>query len=126
MAVIVKPTVCSARSADSRPVPGPLTNTESTFMPCSMALRPQFSAATWAAYGVDLRAPLKPCEPDDDQAMVLPCTSEMVIMVLLKVALTCAIPELMFLRSFLRAREAAAVALAGAAAVSGFAMSSYP
>jgi hypothetical protein len=37
--------------------------------------------------------------PDDDQAMVLPCASVMVIMVLLKVALTCATPEEMFLRS---------------------------
>src|SRR5689334_14396869 len=55
--------------------------------------------------------------------MVLPCTSEMVIMVLLNVALTCAMPELMFLRSFFRARGAAvAGALAEAAAVSGFAM----
>src|SRR3990172_1025916 len=37
--------------------------------------------------------------PDDDQAMVLPCASVMVIMVLLNVALTWATPELMFLRS---------------------------
>src|SRR3972149_2985836 len=37
--------------------------------------------------------------PDEDQAMVLPCASVMVIMVLLNVALTWATPELMFLRS---------------------------
>jgi hypothetical protein len=37
--------------------------------------------------------------PDDDQAMVLPCASVMVIIVLLKLALTCATPEVMFLRS---------------------------
>src|ERR1700692_4462200 len=37
--------------------------------------------------------------PADDHAMVLPCASVMVIMVLLKVAFTCATPEAMFLRS---------------------------
>src|SRR5215470_5043400 len=37
--------------------------------------------------------------PDDDQAMVLPWASVMVIIVLLKEALTCATPEVMFLRS---------------------------
>src|SRR5262245_45573065 len=40
--------------------------------------------------------------PDDDQGMVLPCASVMVIMVLLNEALTCATPEVMFLRSRLR------------------------
>src|SRR3974390_313697 len=44
--------------------------------------------------------------PDDDQAMVLPCTSVMVIMVLLNDAFTCATPEAMFLRSRLRTRVA--------------------
>src|SRR5580658_2342746 len=44
--------------------------------------------------------------PDDDQAMVLPCTSVMVIMVLLNEALTCATPEAMFLRSRRRTRVA--------------------
>src|SRR6476619_7542838 len=37
--------------------------------------------------------------PADDQAMVLPCASVMVIMVLLNEALTCATPEVIFLRS---------------------------
>src|SRR5258708_686757 len=55
--------------------------------------------------------------------MVLPCTSVIVIIVLLKVAFTCAMPELIFLRSRLRARGAAAGA-ADASAVSGFAMAS--
>jgi hypothetical protein len=67
-------------------------------MPCSIALRPAFSAAIWAANGVDLREPLKPCWPDDDQAMVLPCASVMVTMVLLNEAFTCATPAMMFLR----------------------------
>src|ERR1700693_1002627 len=46
--------------------------------------------------------------PDDDQAMVLPCASVMVIIVLLKVALTCATPEVIFFRSRRRRRGAAA------------------
>src|SRR5713101_3552725 len=44
--------------------------------------------------------------PDDDQAMVLPWASVMVIMVLLKVAFTCATPEAIFLRSRRRTRVA--------------------
>src|SRR5689334_17480321 len=44
--------------------------------------------------------------PADDQAMVLPCASVMVIMVLLNVELTCATPETMFLRSRRRTRPA--------------------
>src|SRR3954471_22507631 len=37
--------------------------------------------------------------PADDQAIALPCASVIVIMVLLNVALTCATPEAIFLRS---------------------------
>src|SRR5580693_6612207 len=44
--------------------------------------------------------------PAEDQAMVLPWTSVMVIMVLLKLAFTCATPEAMFLRSRRRTRVA--------------------
>src|SRR5436305_3990916 len=44
--------------------------------------------------------------PADDQAMVFPCASVMVIIVLLKVAFTCATPEAMFLRSRRRTRVA--------------------
>src|SRR5690349_16757439 len=44
--------------------------------------------------------------PLDDQAMVLPCASVMVIIVLLNVAFTCATPEAMFLRSRRRTRVA--------------------
>src|SRR3984893_487791 len=97
--VMVKPEDCSERSADSRPEPGPATSTSRVRMPWSCAFLAASSAATCAAYGVDLRDPLKPMVPDDDQAMVLPCASVMVIIVLLKVALTCATPEVMFLRS---------------------------
>src|SRR5262249_40041057 len=44
--------------------------------------------------------------PADDQAMVLPWASVMVIIVLLKLAFTCATPEAMFLRSRRRTRVA--------------------
>src|ERR671935_1460209 len=44
--------------------------------------------------------------PADDQAMVFPCASVMVIIVLLKVAFTCATPEAIFLRSRRRTRVA--------------------
>ena len=73
-------------------------------MPCSIALRPAPSAAICAANGVDLREPLKPLLPDDDQAIVLPCASVIVIIVLLNDAFTCATPEAMFLRSRRRTR----------------------
>jgi hypothetical protein len=53
--------------------------TSSVRMPCSCALRPASSAAICAAYGVDLREPLKPIVPADDQEIVLPCASVMVI-----------------------------------------------
>src|SRR5690606_24089721 len=93
--------------ADSRPEPGPQTSTSSTFMPCSMAFLPASSAAIWAAKGVDLREPLKPMVPDEDQASVLPWASVMVIIVLLNEAFTCATPEVMFFfsrrRTFVRA-----------------------
>src|SRR5262245_62331369 len=101
---MVKPAACSARSADSRPDPGPATSTSRVRMPCSIAFWAASSAATWAANGVDLRDPLKPLVPADDQAIVLPWASVTVIMVLLNEALTCATPEAMFLRSRRRTR----------------------
>src|SRR5690554_1566504 len=99
MDVMVKPADCKARSADSRPEPGPQTSTSSVRMLCSWALRAQSSAATWAAKGVDFRDPLKLCAPAEDHAIALPCASVMVISVLLNVELTCATPDEMFLRS---------------------------
>jgi hypothetical protein len=44
--------------------------------------------------------------PADDQAIVLPCASVMVIIVLLNVELTWATPDEMFLRSRRRTRPA--------------------
>src|SRR4029077_15267121 len=93
-------------SADSRPEPGPASSTSRVRMPCSCAFLAASSPATCAAYGVDLREPLKPMVPADDQAIVLPCASVMVIIVLLNVAFTCATPDAMFLRSRLRTRLA--------------------
>jgi hypothetical protein len=46
--------------------------------------------------GVDLREPLKPIVPADDQEIALPCTSEIRIFVLLKDEFTCATPAAMF------------------------------
>ena len=104
MLVIVKPTACSARSALSRPDPGPLTSTSRVRTPCSAAFLPASSAATCAAYGVYLRLPLKPIIPALYHAIALPWASVMVIIVLLKLAFTCATPAVMFLRSLLRRR----------------------
>src|SRR4029079_2036883 len=72
MSVILKPVEARARSADSRPEPGPFTNTLSDRIPCSIALCAASSAASCAAKGVDLREPLNPFTPDDDQATTLP------------------------------------------------------
>ena len=54
-------------------------------MPCSIALCAASSAASCAANGVDLREPLKPARPADDQATTLPETSVIVTIVLLNV-----------------------------------------
>src|SRR5882757_9048852 len=55
--------------------------------------------------------------PADDQEMALPCPSVMVMMVLLKVAATCATPTTTFFFSFLRARPALLPALFAASAM---------
>src|ERR1700722_3980201 len=75
-------------------------------MPCSEAFFTASSAAIWAANGVDLRDPLKPMVPADDQEIVLPCASVMVIIVLLNVEFTWATPDTMFFRSRRRTRVA--------------------
>src|ERR1700752_3309200 len=88
MLVIFSPQLLSARTADSRPGPGPPTRTSTFFTPCSWAARPAFSAATWAANGVDLREPRKPAPPAVAHDRALPWRSVMVTMVLLKEACT--------------------------------------
>ena len=100
MSVTLKPVACRARRALSRPAPGPLTNTATERIPCSMARRAASSAASWAAKGVLLRDPLKPRDPADDHATVAPLMSVMVTMVLLNVDWMCAMPVETFLRTF--------------------------
>src|SRR5512140_1755600 len=83
---ILSPAAERARSADSRPAPGPDTSTVTFLRPCSIAFAAASPAATCAANGVDLREPLNPRAPADDQLSTFPETSVIVIMVLLNVA----------------------------------------
>ena len=85
------------RIAVSRPEPGPFTTTSTRRIPCSMARRAAVSAASCAANGVDLREPLKPTLPADAHAMVLPCWSVKVMIVLLNDDLMWAVPYATFL-----------------------------
>src|SRR3954467_11192284 len=87
-----RPIVCSARIADSRPAPGPLTRTSRVRMPKALAALPAAMAACVAANGVPLRDPLKPMPPALDHAMTAPSGSVMVIVVLLNEAWMCAYP----------------------------------
>src|ERR687889_1961687 len=106
------PVAVSDRMAVSRPEPGPLTNTSTLRMPCSMARRAAASAASCAANGVDLREPLKPTWPEEAQEMTAPVGSVIDTMVLLKVLLMCACPWATFLRSLRRTFLTAAPARA--------------
>ncbi len=84
------PEFCSVRIADSRPEPGPLTNTSTLRRPRSCAVLPQSAAACEAAYGVFFFDPLKPILPALDHEMVCPWLFVSVTMILLNVALICA------------------------------------
>src|SRR3984893_5581443 len=106
IAVILMPRPCNARTADSRPGPGPLIRTSRFFTPCSWAARPADSAATWAANGVDLREPLKPAAPEVAHESAFPWRSVIVMIVLLNDACTCAMPSETTFFAFLRARAA--------------------
>src|ERR1019366_3692099 len=116
MARTSMPAVESARTADSRPEPGPLTRTSTTRSPLSPALLAAVSAACWAAKGVPLRDPRKPSEPALDHEITFPCKSAMVTIVLLNEAATCTIPVCtiffsFFLNSFFFPVFAAALAM---------------
>src|SRR5688572_18761631 len=100
MARTVRPAAARARTADSRPLPGPFTRTSTSFTPILIAFTAAFSAAFCAAKGVDLRDPLKPTLPALDQAMVSPRRSLMVTIVLLKLACTWAIALAELRRAF--------------------------
>ena len=65
-----------------------------------------------AAYGVDLREPLKPTPPDDAQLMTAPDGSVIETMVLLNVYLMWAWPSAMFFFSLRRGLRAADLACA--------------
>src|SRR5437764_6801598 len=108
MLLIFMPNAFNARTADSRPGPGPLMRTSRFLTPYSCAARPADSAATCAANGVDLREPLKPAPPDVAHDSALPWRSVMVMIVLLKDAWMCAMPSDTFFLTFFRARAAAA------------------
>src|SRR5262245_8732060 len=95
-----RPAAVRARSADSRPAPGPFTYTETKRTPCSIAFFAQSSAAVCAAKGVDLREPLKPCWPQLDQESALPAVSVIVTTVLLNVDWMCATPAATFFLTF--------------------------
>src|SRR5258707_9704497 len=107
MEMILRPSAFNARTADSRPGPGPLMRTSRFFTPCSCAALPALSAATCAAKGVDLREPLKPAPPEVAHDRALPWRSVIVMIVLLKEACTWAMPSETVFLTFLRARAAA-------------------
>src|SRR5712692_5012977 len=113
------PAAASARTADSRPEPGPFTRTSTLFIPYwSRATPAAASEACCAAYGVPLREPLKPMAPAEDQHITRPSVSVMVICVLLNDAAMCTYPcgttrrSRFFLNSFLRLVAAAGFAVA--------------
>src|SRR5204862_6605827 len=81
------PAAASARTADSRPEPGPVPRTSTLLTPSwSRATPAAASEACCAAYGVPLRDPLKPIAPAEDQHTTRPSVSVMEICVLLNVA----------------------------------------
>src|SRR5688572_24305218 len=93
MARILRPVAASARTADSRPEPGPLTFTSTSRTPIFIAFSAQRSAAFCAANGVDLREPLKPTVPAESQQRVSPLGSVIVTIVLLNDASTWQTPR---------------------------------
>src|SRR6188472_2112865 len=107
MLLIFMPSAFNARTALSRPGPGPLMRTSRFFTPHSCAARPADSAATCAAKGVDLRDPLNPAAPEVAHDRALPCRSVIVMIVLLNDACTCAMPSETTFFAFLRTRAAA-------------------
>src|SRR3954464_13755751 len=78
------PMVWSARIADSRPAPGPLTRPSTLRMPNALAAFPAAIAACVAANGVPFLDPLKPMPPALDHATTAPSGSVIVMIVLLK------------------------------------------
>jgi hypothetical protein len=77
-----------------------LTYTSTSRTPFSSAFLAALVEAICAAKGVERLEPLKPAVPVEAQHMVLPPRSVIVIMVLLKVAQTCAMPLVTPLKTF--------------------------
>src|SRR3990170_7250116 len=121
MLVTFIPSAFNARTADSRPGPGPLMRTSRFFTPCSCAARPADSAATCAANGVDLREPLKPAPPEVAHESALPWRSVMVMIVLLNEAWTWAIPSVTIRLIFFLVFAAAGLAMIYSLLPDGFA-----
>jgi hypothetical protein len=94
IAKIESPAPLIARSEESRPDPGPLTNTSTASIPFSSAFFAASSTASDAAYGVDFLAPLKPFEPDELQDTASPLSFVIVTRVLLNVAVIYTFPFL--------------------------------
>src|SRR5947209_9992336 len=94
------PAVAKARTADSRPEPGPATRTSTARRPDSFALLAAVNEACWAANGVPFREPRNPREPELDQARTLPMGSVKVTIVLLNEAWICTVPYGTFFFSF--------------------------
>jgi hypothetical protein len=92
MIVIARPELCNPRTADSRPAPGPDKLTSISFMPTDMAALAASCAATVAANAEDLRDPMYPAFPAEDQDTTFPVRSVIDTIVLLNVAVTWAIP----------------------------------
>src|SRR5258708_4822606 len=126
------PAAASARTADSRPEPGPFTRTSTLFIPYwSRATPAAASEACCAAYGVPLRDPLKPMAPAEDHHTTRPSMSVMEICVLLTVAAPSTPPvgttrrSRFFLNSFLRFVAAAGFAGAPVSGVAPAAFGSF-
>ena len=100
--LIVSPADCSAVMALSRPPPGPLTRTSSSFTPNFDAFSAHCCAAHCPANGVLLRLPLKPHVPPLAQQRASPLVSVIVTVVLLKLALMKAMPTVTFRRALRR------------------------
>src|ERR1700688_3838350 len=95
-----RPAVERARTADSRPAPGPLTFTSTVRKPDSLALLAAVSDACCAEKGVPLREPRNPSDPELDQASTFPTASVIVMVVVLKDGCTCRMPAGTFFFSF--------------------------
>src|SRR5271163_2895437 len=73
IATMCNPAAASARTADSRPEPGPFTRTSTLFtLNWSRAAPAAVSEACCAAYGVPLREPLKPTAPEEEEQITRP------------------------------------------------------